>query len=121
MEGMAYVNGVFSQTDEAKISIFDQGLIFGDGVYDTFVVRNGFIFKLDQHLDRLYHSAHAVKIDIYLEKEELKNIVIETVRRSKLKDAYLKCIVTRGIGKRPVMGRGDAIKPSIVVIARRRV
>lgn len=116
-QGVAYVNGEYFSKGEAKISVFDQGFIFGDGVFDTFVVTNGFIFKLDEHLDRLYKSAKAIKIEIPIKKEKLKEIVVETVRRSRLKDAYLKCIVTRGIGKKPVMGRGEVAKPSIVVFA----
>jgi len=114
-EGFAYINGEFCCKSEAKISIFDQGFIFGDGVFDTLVVRNGFIFKLDAHLDRLYRSAKAVMINIPIEKKEFKRIVVETVRRSGLLDAYLKCIVTRGIGKQPILGRGETTTPSIVV------
>jgi len=117
MEGVAYVNGKYFKASEAKISIFDQGFIFGDGVYDTLVVRNGYIFKLDKHIDRLYRSAKAVKITPPLDKEELKKIVIETVRRSGLRDAYLKCIITRGIGRKPVLGKGETIKPTVVVFA----
>jgi len=117
MEGVAYVNGKYFKASEAKISIFDQGFIFGDGVYDTLVVRNGYIFKLDKHIDRLYRSAKAVKITPPLDKEELKKIIIETVRRSGLRDAYLKCIITRGIGRKPVLGKGETIKPTVVVFA----
>lgn len=117
MEGVAYVNGEYFKANDAKISIFDQGFIFGDGVYDTLVVRNGFIYKLYKHINRLYRSAKAVKITPPLKKEELKDIIIETVRRSGLRDAYLKCIITRGIGGKPVLGRGETIKPSVVVFA----
>ena len=76
MEGFAYVNGEYFKAEEAKISIFDQGFIFGDGVYDTFVVKNGGIFKLDQHVNRLFKSAKAVKIIPPLNKEELKDVII---------------------------------------------
>ena len=117
MEGAAYVNGEYFRADEAKISIFDQGFIFGDGVYDTFVVQNGGVFKLDEHVDRLFRSAKAVKIAPPLGKEELKEVIIETVRRSGLQDAYLKCIVTRGIGRRPVLGKGASLRSSVVVFA----
>jgi len=116
-QGFAYINGEFFPKADAKISIFDQGFIFGDGVYDTLVVRNGFIFKLMEHLDRLYRSAKAVKITIPKSKSEFRDTIIETVRRSGLKDAYLKLIVTRGIGDRPVLGRGETVKPSIVIFA----
>ncbi len=115
--GTAYVNGEFFPANEAKISIFDQGFIFGDGVYDTLVVANGYIFKLDEHIDRLYNSAQCIRIDVLMRKSELRNVVIETVRRSGLRDAYLKCIITRGIGKKPVMGRGETSRPTVVVFA----
>ena len=117
MEGFAYVNGEYFKAEEAQISIFDQGFIFGDGVYDTFVVKNGGIFKLDQHVNRLFKSAKAVKIIPPINKEELKDVIIETVKRSGLRDAYLKCIVTRGIGRRPVLGKGENIRSSVVVFS----
>jgi branched-chain amino acid aminotransferase len=117
LEGFAYVNGEFVPVGQARVSILDQGFIFGDGVYDTLVVKNGYIFKLEQHLDRLYRSAKCVRIQIPLSKKELRDIVIETVGRSGLKDAYLKCIVTRGVGSKPVMGRGDTARPTVVVFA----
>jgi len=117
MEGVAYVNGEYFRASEAKISIFDQGFIFGDGVFDTLVVKNGFIFKLEKHIDRLFRSAKAVKIALSLDKEALKEIVVETVRRSGLHDAYLKIIVTRGIGSKPILGRGATLQPSIIVFA----
>jgi branched-chain amino acid aminotransferase len=116
-EGMVYINGEFYKPGEAKISVFDQGFIFGDGVFDTLVVVNGYIFKLDEHVDRLYRSAKAVRINIPLSKEEMKKATIETVKKSGLRDAYLKIIVSRGVGKKPVLGKGDVPKPTVVIFA----
>ncbi|MGQ9782089.1 MAG: branched-chain-amino-acid transaminase [Nitrososphaeria archaeon] len=116
-EGMVYINGEFFSPANARISVFDQGFIFGDAVFDTMVVVNGYIFKLDAHLDRLLKSAMAVRIRIPLSRDEIKNAIVETVRKSGLKDAYLKIIVSRGIGKKPILGRGDIPEPTIVIFA----
>ena len=70
-KGIVYINGAFHGVDDAKVSVFDQGFIFGDGVFDTFVVLHGYIFKADEHLDRFYRSAQAVRIKMPLTKEEL--------------------------------------------------
>jgi branched-chain amino acid aminotransferase len=116
-EPVVYVNGEFFPKSEAKISVFDQGLIFGDAVFDTLIAANGFIFKLDEHVARLQRSARAVKIEIGKTDEEIKHLIIETVRRSNLRDAYIKIIVTRGISSKPLMGKGDISNPSIVIFA----
>lgn len=116
-EPVVYVNGEFFPRGEAKISVFDQGLIFGDAVFDTLIAANGFIFKLDEHVARLQRSARAVKIEMEKTAEEIKLLIIETVRRSNLRDAYIKIIVTRGISQKPLMGKGDTSSPSIVIFA----
>ncbi len=111
------VNGEFVPKSQAKISVFDQGLIFGDGVYDTLAAANGYVFKLDQHLDRLFRSAKAVKIDLQKSKHEIKELVVETIRRNNLRDAYVKIIVTRGVGPKPLLGRGDIATPTLIIFA----
>src|SRR3990170_4287281 len=88
-EGVAYINGEFYLCKDAKISVFDQGFIFGDGVYDTMAVKNGFLFRLDEHIDRLFNSAKAIKLRIPISKDDLKKTIIETVRRTGLRDAYV--------------------------------
>lgn len=116
-ELVVYVNGEFVPKSQAKISVFDQGLIFGDGVYDTLVAANGYVFKLDQHVDRLFRSANAVRIGVPRSKQELKDLVVETLRRSRLRDAYVKIILTRGVGPKPLLGRGDVPTPSLIIFA----
>jgi branched-chain amino acid aminotransferase len=98
-----YVNGEFLNSQDAKISVFDHVILYGDGVFDTLCAWNRAIFKLDEHIDRLYESAHAVKLDIPLSKLELRKIIIETVRINHLSEAYVKVIVTRGVGAQPLM------------------
>ena len=116
-QGAVYINGNFFLKHEAQISVFDQGFIFGDAIFDTLTVSNGYIFKINEHLDRLYKSAKAVDIHIPCDRKKLINIMIETVKKTQLKDAYLKCIVTRGVNEKPVMGKGDVSNSTIVVFA----
>src|SRR5439155_17928473 len=70
--GVVYVNGEYLTKSDAKVSVFDQGFIFGDGVYDTMVAKNGFLFKLEEHVERLFNSAKAVKLTIPMSKEMLE-------------------------------------------------
>jgi branched-chain amino acid aminotransferase len=115
--GIVYINGDFLAAKDAKVSVFDQGFLFGDGVFDTMIVKNGFLFNLNAHVDRLFRSMKAVKLEISLQREDLKAIIIETVKKTKLRDAYVKAIITRGVGKKPVLGRGETVRPTVVVFA----
>ena len=81
-EPIVYVNGEFVPGSEAKISVFDHVVLYGDGVYDTMCAWNHRVFKLDEHLHRLYESAHAVKLKLPLTKRELKEVILETVQRT---------------------------------------
>lgn len=115
-EPILYVNGAFVSRNDAKISVFDHVILYGDGVYDTMCAWNHAIFKLDAHMDRLYESAHAIKLVIPMAKDELKKIVIETVRRNGLASAYVKVIVTRGVGAQPLMSPYNC-EPGVIVFA----
>ena len=115
--GIVYINGDFLAAKDAKVSVFDQGFLFGDGVFDTMIVKNGFLFNLNAHVDRLFRSMKAVKLEISLPREALKTIIIETVKKTGLRDAYVKAIITRGVGKKPVLGRGETVHPTVVVFA----
>ena len=92
----------------------DHGFLYGDGIFDAFRVRNGKIFQFDEHISRLYDSARIIDLDIPLKKDELKNIVIETVQRTGFKDCYVRPQVTRGVG---TSGHdpGTCKKPTIIV------
>ena len=83
-ESIVYLNGEFVPGSEARISVFDHVVLYGDGVYDTMCAWNHMVFKLDEHVDRLFESAHAVKLEIPLGKKELKSVILETVRRNAL-------------------------------------
>jgi branched-chain amino acid aminotransferase len=112
-----YVNGRFCPESEAKVSVFDHGLLYGDGVYDTLCGWNGYIFRLEQHVDRLYQSAHAVKIEIPLSKNELIEKIVETAQRTGHKNLYLKCYVTRGVGPQPLLDPRNC-SPTVVIFGR---
>jgi branched-chain amino acid aminotransferase len=94
--GLVYINGEFIQTENAKISVFDRGLLYGDGVFEGIRAYNGSVFKLKEHLERLYASAKAIWLNIPLSFEEMEEAVKETVRVNNLRDSYIRLIVTRG-------------------------
>ncbi len=113
---LVYINGEFVPASQAKISVFDHGFLYGDGVFEGIRAYNGRVFKLKEHIDRLYDSAKAIDLKIPISKEEFMEIILETLRRNKLRDAYIRPIVTRGIGDLGLDPR-KCKNPSIIVIA----
>ncbi|MCW4015079.1 MAG: branched-chain-amino-acid transaminase [Candidatus Bathyarchaeota archaeon] len=97
-ELLVYIDGKFYPKSEAKISVYDHGLLYGDGVFEGIRAYNGVVFKLKEHIDRLYKSAHPIFLKIPLTKAELSKAVIETLKKNNLKDAYIRLVVTRGVG-----------------------
>jgi branched-chain amino acid aminotransferase len=95
---LVYIDGEFLPQAAAKISVFDHGLLYGDGVFEGIRSYQGRVFKLDEHLQRLYDSARAIMLEIPISIEEIKAGVLETLRRNNLYDAYIRLIVTRGVG-----------------------
>ena len=95
---LVYLDGDFVPAEEAKVSIFDHGLLYGDGVFEGIRSYNGRVFRLDEHLQRLYDSAKAIRLVIPLSPEEMKENILETLRRNNLHDAYIRPVVTRGTG-----------------------
>jgi len=98
MPELIYLNGELVPPEQAKISVYDHGLLYGDGVFEGIRAYNGRLFRLDEHLHRLYDSAHAIALHIPLTPAELKAAVVETVRANRLRDAYVRLVVTRGPG-----------------------
>jgi branched-chain amino acid aminotransferase len=115
-EPILYVNGEFCRRSEAKISVFDHVILYGDGVYDTMCACNRKVFKLDEHIDRLYESAHAIKLVVPHRKDEIKQIILETVRRNEARDAYVKIVVTRGVGAQPLLSPYNCM-PGVIVFS----
>jgi len=105
--------------DEASISIYDHGFLYGDGVYEAIRCYGGIIFKLREHLDRLYESAKSVKIDPLVVKDHMMKIVTDLIKRNGLRDAYIRIIVSRGVGKMGVDPR-NCLKPTLIVVAEPR-
>lgn len=93
-----YMNGQLVDKDKATVSVFDHGLLYGDGVFEGIRSYNGLVFKLREHLDRLYESAHTLMLEIPLSKPELEKAVIRTLEANRLLDAYVRLVVTRGVG-----------------------
>jgi len=93
-----YANGDFVPQDQAVTSIYDHGFLYGDGVFEGIRAYNGRVFRLDEHIDRLYDSAMAIMLDIPLSKDEMKQAILETLRVNGLVDAYIRPIVSRGVG-----------------------
>ena len=93
-----YLNGEFVRKNEAKVSVFDHGFLYGDGVFEAMRAYGGRVFKLQSHLQRLWESAKAIALKIPLSREKLTEKVLETLRKNKLKDAYVRLVVSRGEG-----------------------
>jgi branched-chain amino acid aminotransferase len=110
-----YVDGAYYPKSQAKISVFDHGLLYGDGVFEGIREYNGIVFKLKEHIDRLYRSAHAITLKIPLTKEEMIQAVVGTLRKNKLKDSYIRLVVTRGVGDLGLDPR-KCPKPSVIII-----
>src|SRR5512147_671498 len=95
---LVYLDGEWLDRESARISVFDHGLLYGDGVFEGMRVYGGKTFRLGEHVDRLYDSAQAINLKVHLSKAEMIAITEEGVRRSGLQDGYLRHIITRGVG-----------------------
>lgn len=98
MSKWVYVSGEYVPKDEAKISVFDHGFLYGDGVFEGIRVYGGRVFRLEEHLQRLWESARAISLEVPLSRAKLKEKILETLRRNELRDAYIRLIVSRGKG-----------------------
>lgn len=93
-----YVDGAYYSDADAKVSVFDHGLLYGDGIFEGIRIYNGRVFKLTEHLERLWDSAKAISLTIPMTLPEMEEAVLETVRQNELRDGYLRLVVTRGKG-----------------------
>lgn len=93
-----YLDGQYLLEEEAKVSVFDHGILYGDGVFEGIRAYHNRVFKLKEHLIRLYESAHTIGMKINLTMDEMEEVVLETLRRNNLRDAYIRLVVTRGKG-----------------------
>ncbi|TRO53280.1 branched-chain-amino-acid transaminase [Candidatus Bathyarchaeota archaeon] len=114
-ELQVYIDGIYYPKSQAKISVYDHGLLYGDGVFEGIRAYNGIVFKLKEHINRLYRSAHALMLKIPLTEEEMIQAVVEALRKNSLRDAYIRLVVTRGVGDLGLDPR-KCPKPSVIII-----
>jgi branched-chain amino acid aminotransferase len=111
-----YLDGKYVGEKDARISVFDHGLLYGDGIFEGIRAYNGRVFKLKEHIDRLFYSAKAILLNIPLSHSEIMRAVIETCRRNKIRDGYIRLLVTRGVGSLG-LNPYKCKRPSVIVIA----
>ncbi len=111
-----YINGSYFSEADAKISVFDHGLLYGDGIFEGIRIYNNRVFKLVEHVERLYYSAKAIALTIPMTQEEMIRAVVETCKANNLSDGYIRLVVTRGEG---TLGLGPerCKKAQVIVIA----
>jgi branched-chain amino acid aminotransferase len=110
-----YINGQIVPQEDAKISVFDHGLLYGDGVFEGIRAYNGKIFTLDEHLDRIYDSATAISLKIPITKAEMAEAIKQTMKANNLTDSYIRLVVTRGVGKLG-LDPNKCATPQIIII-----
>ena len=111
-----YCDGKYLPEEQARVSLFDHGFLYGDGVFEGIRCYNGRVFRLKDHIDRLYDSAKTIDLKPPISKEEMTEAICETLRRNNLTDAYIRPIFTRGVGDLGLDPRKCA-KPSVYIIA----
>jgi branched-chain amino acid aminotransferase len=117
MDAVVYAAGTFRSSAEAGVSVFDHGLLYGDGVFEGIRAYNGRVFKLERHLDRLFDSAKAIRLDIQKSRHEIAALTLDTCRRNAIVDGYIRLVVTRGAGDLGIDPR-SCRRPDIIVIAK---
>ncbi len=111
-----FIDGKYYDERAAKISVFDHGLLYGDGIFEGIRAYNGRVFKLREHIDRLFCSAKAILLEIPMSRAQIMRAVVEACRRNKIRDGYIRLVVTRGIG---TLGLNPhrCKRPSVIIIA----
>jgi branched-chain amino acid aminotransferase len=111
-----YIDGAFLAEQDAKVSVFDHGLLYGDGVFEGIRFYNGRVFRLEEHLERLEDSARAICLTIPLSRTEMTVALLETIRQNDMRDGYIRLVVTRGVGD---LGLNPKLcsKPTVFIIA----
>src|SRR3954467_3247640 len=111
-----YVDGKYFSERDAKISVFDHGLLYGDGIFEGIRAYHGRVFKLKEHIDRLFYSAKALLLTGPLTHQQVMDAVVETCRRNKLRDGYVRLVVTRGAGTLG-LNPNRCKNPAVIIIA----
>lgn len=111
-----YLNGKMVSRQDAKVSVFDHGLLYGDGAFEGIRSYHRRVFKLKEHIDRLYETCHTLMIDIGMTRKQMSEAIIQTLKVNKLDDAYIRVIITRGEGDLGLDPRKCYGRPSIIII-----
>jgi len=115
-----YVDGKFHPKSEAKVSVYDHGLLYGDGVFEGIRAYEGVVFKLKEHIERLYRSAHTIMLQIPMTQKEMIKAVLDTLKKNQLKDSYIRLVVTRGVGDLGLDPR-KCSKATVIIITEPRI
>ncbi len=113
-----YIDGKFLDEKQARVSVFDHGLLYGDGVFEGIRAYHGRVFKLREHIDRLFFSAKAILLTIPMSHRQIMDVVVETCRRNHIRDGYIRLVVTRGVGGLG-LNPNRCKQPAVIVIADR--
>lgn len=114
---IVYVDGAFVAKEDAKVSVFDHGFVYGDGAFEGLQIVNGYIFKFEAHLDRLEDSIRYLGFSLPISRAELRELILETARRNKLENGYIRPIITRGAGPLGIRNMSELARPTIVIMA----
>src|SRR6476646_942022 len=111
-----FIDGKYFSERDAKISVFDHGLLYGDGIFEGIRAYNGRVFKLKEHIDRLFCSAKAILLNLPMSHTDLMRATVETCRRNKNRNGYIRLVVTRGVGTLG-LNPNRCKSPSVIIIA----
>ncbi len=112
-----YLNGKMVEKENARISVFDHGLLYGDGAFEGIRAYSGVVFKLNEHIDRLYETCHSLMINVGITKTQMVAAVVDTLKANGLRDGYIRLVVTRGDGDLGLDPRKCKAGPNIIIIA----
>src|SRR6202171_1780531 len=115
-DSMIFIDGKFYSQANVKISVFDHGLLYGDGIFEGIRFYNGRVFRLEEHLDRLWDSARSICLEVPMSKREMTEALLETVRQNDLRDGSIRLLVTRGVGNLG-LNPTQCERPSVIIIA----
>jgi branched-chain amino acid aminotransferase len=114
-EAKIYIDGKFYSEANAKVSVFDHGLLYGDGIFEGIRFYNGRVFRLEEHLERLWNSARSICLNIPMTRQEMTKALLETIRQNHLRDGYVRLVVTRGVGNLG-LNPEQCKNPSVIII-----
>ncbi len=111
-----YIDGEYFDQADAKVSVFDHGLLYGDGIFEGIRFYNGRVFRMEEHMDRLWESSRSICLEIPMSRQEMDEALLETIRQNGLRDGYVRLIVTRGVGNLG-LNPAQCKQPSVIIIA----